>query len=184
MNSRRISLLRACALGLGLAVSMFYGVSAAHGQDCNGIRIESLSALHFGTLRVQRDKTGWALVEIGGGYRTSDGAAVSARSFPSPGRVRVSAPAERTVLLRLVMPTDVGNGTPVTHGRLRAATLGHGMQPLDREGEFWRLEMPKSRLGEESVEVELSVGGELGFERVNSPDEFAVRLRVECQEIR
>lgn len=143
------------------------------------VSIISEAELSFGLARFKRGHSGWVVVDPGGGYSASPGVAFSARSLPLPGLIRVKAPPESLLQLRLDFEDGAGQGYTSKDGvSLRQVTLGRGMQQLPRNGFLWELKMPR---GEgETVETVIAIGGELQFAPWEGGRTFAKRLLIDC----
>ena len=143
------------------------------------VSIATEAELSFGLARFKRGHSGWVVVDPGGGYSASPGIAFSARSLPLPGLIRVKAPPESLLQLRLDFEDGAGQGYTSKDGvSLRQVTLGRGMQQLPRRGFLWELRMPRG--DSETVETVIAIGGELQFSPWEGGRTFSKKLLVDC----
>jgi len=144
------------------------------------IEIQGQSPLEFGLIRARRGESGWVVVDPGGGYTASGNVAFSRKRLPTPGLVRVKAPPEALLLFNLQFESSTTDEVFKTKDgvALRAVIVGQGMRQLARNGSFWELRMPRG--DSPLVEVELSLGGELQFSKMEAGSTLATKLRLEC----
>jgi len=143
------------------------------------VSIATEAELSFGLARFKRGHSGWVVVDPGGGYSASPGVAFSARALPLPGLMRVKAPPESVLQLRLDFEDNAGQGYASKDGvRLMQVTLGRGMQQLPRSGFLWELRMPRG--DSETVETVIAIGGELQFSPWEGGRTFSKKLLIDC----
>ena len=144
------------------------------------VQIISEAALDFGFIRARRGDSGWVVVDPGGGFTASPNVSFSRKILPAPGLVRIKAPPESVLLLNLELAGDSENDVYKTSNGLilRSIFVGRGIQPLPRNGAFWELQMPRGET--DLVEVQLSLGGELQFTKLETGCTLATKLRFEC----
>ena len=145
--------------------------------NCALVQIEAVAPLDFGLLRVEKKRSGWALVEPAGGYALSSAVSTSSKRPPFSGEVRVTAPPGSRLMLSLT-PLKATTEGPL---KLVKTTLAmQNRQPLVRTGEFWELTMPASE--KNKVSVTLVLGGELKIEPTEKIWNVQMPLAIKCVE--
>jgi len=144
------------------------------------VSIKTEGNLDFGLVRAHRGTSGWVVVEPNGGINASATVALSSKSPPAPGLVRVKAPPETIVLLSLTFENgDENSGYSTSEGiAMCSLKVGRGVQALPRNGRYWELQMPQSEAP--LVEVSLAVGGELHFTKFDGRHTLLTKLNIEC----
>lgn len=148
--------------------------------DCNDVDVQELRSLQFGLLRIRAGTGGWAIVDAGGGVKTSPGIAFSHRFPPSVGAVQVTSSPNTEVTLAIEL---IGNSSagPITMTQPMAVNET-GMYGLKRSGKFWVLRMPNS--DKTTVSVDVAIGGQLIVQSVDKRWDLKTKIVAQCVGVR
>ncbi|MGL5757280.1 hypothetical protein [Plesiomonas sp.] len=160
---------------IGVVISVL--CSTAVMADCAGVKMESISPLNFGLLRIIKNHTGWAVLDGNGGYVFSNGVVLSKRLQPIPARVKITAPPKSVLMLY----TSISVQDVTASAQLKSVTLSVQNTVLSKQDGYWELQMPDSTSS--TAEQILLMGGEVSLQSTFERWDMGVQVQLRCQYI-